>query len=210
MNYFHTYIQDCTIHTNLASFSEIAAGEQDNYDVDVAGYAISALKAAVYEPMTCESQEFADVNEEEEEEENEEENNEMNDYCKQLFQGEQSVSVKFSDCAAAEEEEQDEEQEEEEADEDYSWYSYDMEEADDIEKTCSKVVSFNGVYTRYYDSSVNGTIHENESSVSVFGIAAIVVACVAAIGLVASSSMMKKKQSPVLLDEPIYQGGQMS
>lgn len=199
-------MQDCTIHTNLASFSEIVAGEQDNYDVDVAGYAISALKAAVYEPMTCESQEFADVNEEEEEEENEEENNEMNDYCKQLFEREQSV--KFSDCAAAEEEEQDEEQEEEEADEDYSWYSYDMEEADDIEETCSKVVSFNGEYTRYYDSSVNGTIHETESSVSVFGIAAIVVACAAVVGLVARS--LTKKKEPLLLDEPMYQGGQMS
>ena len=159
------------------------------------------MKAAVYEPMTCESQEFADENEEEEEE-NEEENNEMNDYCKQLFEGEQSV--KFSDCAAAEEEEQ-----EDEADEDYSWYSYDMEDADDIEETCAKVVSFNGNYARYYDSSVNGTIHESENGVSVFGITAIVVACVAAVGLVAHS-LTQKKKSPVLLDEPIYQGGQMS
>jgi hypothetical protein len=128
----------------------------------------------------------------------------MNDYCKQLFEKE---SVKFSDCASAQEEEQ---EQEDEADEDYSWYSYDMEDADDIEETCAKVASFNGEYVRYYDSSVNGTIHEKESNVSVFGIAAIVVACVAAVGLVAHSLTQKKKQSPVLLDEPIYQGGQMS
>lgn len=173
--------------------------------MDVAGYAISALKQAVYEPMKCKSQEKADVNEEEEKE-NEEEENEMNDYCKQLFEGEQTV--KFSDCAAAEEEEQEEEQEEE-ADEDYSWYSYDLEAADDLEETCAKVVSFNGEYARYYDSSVNGTIHENESSV--FGTIAIVVACVAAVGLVAHSlTQKKKKNSPVLLEEHIYQGGRMS
>jgi hypothetical protein len=129
----------------------------------------------------------------------------MNDYCKQLFEKE---SVKFSDCAAAQEEEQEQEQEDE-ADEDYSWYSYDIEDADDIEETCAKVVSFNGNYAHYYDSSVNGTIHESENGVSVFGITAIVVACVAAVGLVAHS-LTQKKKSPVLLDEPIYQGGQMS
>jgi hypothetical protein len=53
--------EDCTIHTKLASFDSIAIAEQANYSVDVAGYAINSLKTAFYEPMTCESQEFAEV-----------------------------------------------------------------------------------------------------------------------------------------------------
>ena len=53
--------EDCTIYTKLASYANIVAAEEANYSVDVAGYAISSLKTAFYEPMICESQEFAEV-----------------------------------------------------------------------------------------------------------------------------------------------------
>ena len=53
--------EDCTIYTKLASYANIVAAEEANYSVDVAGYAISTLKTAFYEPMICESQEFAEV-----------------------------------------------------------------------------------------------------------------------------------------------------
>lgn len=54
--------KDCTIHTKLATFSNIVAAEKENYSTDVAGYAITSLKTAFYQPMTCESLEFAQVN----------------------------------------------------------------------------------------------------------------------------------------------------
>ena len=54
--------QDCTIHTKFATLDNIIAAEKANYSADVVQYAINALKTAFYEPMTCESQEFAEVN----------------------------------------------------------------------------------------------------------------------------------------------------
>ena len=53
--------EDCSIYTKLASFEDIAAAEKANYSVDVAGYAINSLKAAFYQPVTCETQVFAEV-----------------------------------------------------------------------------------------------------------------------------------------------------
>jgi chemotaxis protein histidine kinase CheA len=53
--------EDCTIYTKLASFDSIIAAEEANYSVDVTGYAINSLKTAFYQPLTCESQEFANV-----------------------------------------------------------------------------------------------------------------------------------------------------
>ena len=54
--------EDCSIYTKLASFGDIAIAEKANYNVDVVGYAINSLKTAFYEPMTCEAQDFAEVN----------------------------------------------------------------------------------------------------------------------------------------------------
>jgi len=53
--------EDCTIYTKLASFDSIIAAEEANYSIDVTGYAINSLKTAFYQPLTCESQEFANV-----------------------------------------------------------------------------------------------------------------------------------------------------
>ncbi len=50
--------EDCTIYTNLASYDDIVAAEES---VDVAKYAINSLKAAFYEPMSCDSLEFEEV-----------------------------------------------------------------------------------------------------------------------------------------------------
>ena len=74
----------------------------------------------------------------------------MSDYCKQLFE---NGAVNFNECAADEEEEQQDE------DNEYSWYDFDMEDADENEEACAKIVSFNGVYSHYYDSESAGTVH---------------------------------------------------
>jgi len=200
--------EDCTIHTKLASFDSIAIAEQANYSVDVAGYAINSLKTAFYEPMTCESREFAEGNEQEE---NDDESNEMNDYCKQLFEGD---AINFGECAASEEEEQ-----QGEANDAYSWYSYDMEDADEIEEACAKVVSFNGKYTNYYDSAASGSVHTRSKRGSLVksastglsgGVIATIVLVCAVVAGVAVSVLKNKKVSASSLNEPMYQGGQMS
>lgn len=53
--------EDCTIYTNLASYDTIVAAEEAYYGVDIAQYAINSLKTAFYEPISCESVEFAEV-----------------------------------------------------------------------------------------------------------------------------------------------------
>mmetsp|Transcript_23447 Transcript_23447/g.34794 ORF Transcript_23447/g.34794 Transcript_23447/m.34794 type:complete len:628 (-) Transcript_23447:90-1973(-) len=200
--------EDCTILTNLATLDDIVAAEQQaNESVDVTGYAINSLKTAFYGTMTCEGQEF--------EGEDGEEENEMNDYCKQLFE---SDLANFNDCAAESEEE---EGQQEETDDAYSWYSYDMEDADEIDQVCAKIASFNGEYSNYYDSATSGSVHSRSrngdlvksaaASLSVSAIAAIALACAAVVG--AAAYVMGRKTEKVdgsTLNEPMYRGGQMS
>lgn len=139
----------------------------------------------------------------------------MNDYCKQLFEGD---AINFGECAASEEEEQ-----QGEANDAYSWYSYDMEDADEIEEACAKVVSFNGKYTNYYDSAASGSVHTRDWSGSLVksastgastglsgGVIATIVLVCAVVAGVAVSVLKNKKVSASSLNEPMYQGGQMS
>jgi len=209
--------EDCTILTNLAKLDDIVAAEQQvNESVDVTGYAINSLKTAFYGTMTCESQEFeGEDGEEEEEGEDGEEENEMNDYCKQLFE---SDLANFDDCAAESEEE---EGQQEETDDAYSWYSYDMEDADEIDKVCAKIASFNGEYSNYYDSAASGSVHSRYRngdlvksaavSLSAGAIAAIALACAVVVG--AAAYVMRRKTEKVdgsTLNEPMHPGSQMS
>jgi hypothetical protein len=135
----------------------------------------------------------------------------MNDYCKQLFEGD---AINFGECAASEEEEQ-----QGEANDAYSWYSYDMEDADEIEEACAKVVSFNGKYTNYYDSAASGSVHTRSKRGSLVksastglsgGVIATIVLVCAVVAGVAVSVLKNKKVSASSLNEPMYQGGQMS
>ena len=139
----------------------------------------------------------------------------MNDYCKQLFEGD---AVNFNECGANEEEEQQDEENNE-----FNWYGYDMEDADDMEGVCAKIVSFNGVYNNYYDSAFAGSVHKRDkngnivtnestglSGLSVSAIVAIVVAIVMVIGFAAYLMKPKKKVKSLALHEPVYQGGQLS
>lgn len=143
----------------------------------------------------------------------------MNDYCKQLFEGD---AINFGECAASEEEEQ-----QGEANDAYSWYSYDMEDADEIEEACAKVVSFNGKYTNYYDSAASGSVHTRSKRGSLVksastGLSGGVIAAIAAIVLllvclniiaVVACLLKNKKEKKVSapdLNEPMYPGGRLS
>jgi len=137
----------------------------------------------------------------------------MNDYCKQLFEHD---SVNISECAADEEEVQ--QGEADDADNAYSWYTYDMEDADELEQACAKVVSFNGKYTNYYDSATSGSVHTRKrgslvtnasTGLSGGAITAIVLVCAAVAGA-AVRILKDKKEKASALQEPMYQGGQMS
>jgi hypothetical protein len=138
----------------------------------------------------------------------------MNDYCKQLFE---SDFVNFYECAAEEEAQQGD------VDDAYSWYSYDLENADEIEQACAKVVSFNGKYTNYYDSATSGSVHRRDwkgslvtnasTGLSGGAITAIVLVCVNVVALVARLLVGKAKKETVnvpALEEPMYPGGRLS
>lgn len=197
--------EDCTILTSLATFDSIVAAEQQaDESVDVAGYAINSLKTASYGTMSCQSPDSE-----------EEDGEEMNDYCKQLFE---SDLVSFDDCAA-----QEEVQQQDETDDEYSWYSYDMEDADGIGDVCAKVASFNGEYSNYYDSAASGSVHSRyrngklvieecaTTRMSAGAITAIALACTVVIGATAHLLRPKtEKMDGSALNEPMYRGGQMS
>lgn len=200
--------EDCTILTNLSTFDSIVTKQQGDESVDVARYAINALKTASYGAMTCQSPDFGGDAEEED-------GVEMNDYCKQLFE---SDLVSFDDCKAEEVEER-----QDETDDEYNWYNYDMEDADEIGDVCAKVASFNGEYSNYYDSAASGSVHSRyrngnlvtEESVttrmSAGEITAVVLVCAVVIG--ATAYVLRPKTEKVdgpALHEPMYQGGQMS
>jgi hypothetical protein len=136
----------------------------------------------------------------------------MNDYCKQLFEQD---AINFNECAADEEEEQ-----QDEGDDAYNWYSYDVEDADEVEKVCAKIVSFNGVYSNYYDSASSGSVQTRDSKgnltssnstagLSVGAIVAIALACVIVVGVAARLLKPRKVKAPAL-HEPVYDGNRLS
>lgn len=136
----------------------------------------------------------------------------MNEYCEQLLEGE---SVNFQECAADEEQQ-------DEGDDAYNWYSFDVENADEIEEVCAKVISFNGEYSNYYDSISSGSLHTRDrkgnlvsgeaTSLSVGAIVAIVLACVVVVGVASrllTRSCRRKVKAPAL-HEPVYHGNRIS
>lgn len=131
----------------------------------------------------------------------------MNDYCNQLF--EQDI-INFNACAADDDEEQ-----QDEGDDAYNWYSYDLEDADELDQVCAKIVSFRGEYSNYYDSASTGSVHtrdrngnlvsgQSTSPLSVGAIVAIVLACIVVVGVAACLLKPKRKVKNPDLHQPVY------
>ncbi len=128
--------------------------------------------------------------------EKDEEDNEMNDYCNQLFEQD---SINFNACAADDDEEQQAEE-----DDAYNWYNYDLEDADELDQVCAKIVSFGGEYNNYYDSASTGSVHTRNrkgnlvygqsTSLSVGAIVAIVLACIFVVGVAACLLKPKRRK----------------
>lgn len=131
----------------------------------------------------------------------------MNDYCNQLFQ--QDI-INFNQCAANDDEEQ-----QDEGDDAYNWYNYDLEDADELDQVCAKIVSFAGEYSNYYNSASTGSVHtrdrqgnlvsgQSTKSLSVGAIVAIVLACIFVVGMAACLLKPKRKVTNPDLHQPVY------
>jgi len=135
----------------------------------------------------------------------------VNDYCKEIMEGD---VADFNNCAA------DEEQEEEENDDAYAWYAYDVKEADDIDQVCVALNNMAGEYSYAYDEEGSGTWYTRNKSGQIDqgdeggfidltpGIITI-IAIVALIVVAGAAFLLKPKKKPSDSNEPVYQGGTM-
>ena len=81
-----------------------------------------------------------------------------------------------------------------------------------MEEVCSKIVSFSGEYSNYYDSELNGSVHFRDSegkivtsmsTLSVGAIVAIVLACIFVVGAACCLFKPRRVKAPSL-HEPVY------
>mmetsp|Transcript_4869 Transcript_4869/g.11104 ORF Transcript_4869/g.11104 Transcript_4869/m.11104 type:complete len:556 (-) Transcript_4869:163-1830(-) len=213
---------ECTWYTNQKRFSQVynyandANGENEN-NVNYMTYAENFIKSAFSEVTPCLQKEYSDPDEEADENNNEDEEEqkyEVNQYCQGVM--EENV-VSLSNCAA---EEQDEEEEEEDENAvNYSWFTYDMKEADDVNEVCATINKMESAdYSHVYDEDMSGSwytrnkkgaiVQEGESEGLSGGAIAAIVAVVAGVLGAAGFFLMKAKT-----DKPMdadYQGGEMS
>eukprot|EP00569_Conticribra_weissflogii_P000900 CAMPEP_0171357300 /NCGR_PEP_ID=MMETSP0878-20121228/46169_1 /TAXON_ID=67004 /ORGANISM="Thalassiosira weissflogii, Strain CCMP1336" /LENGTH=701 /DNA_ID=CAMNT_0011863339 /DNA_START=100 /DNA_END=2204 /DNA_ORIENTATION=- len=194
--------------------------DYDANEINYVTYAENYIKIAFEETMSCLEVEYDDPNEEQDGNaaEEEEERYEMNEYCEGLLNDE---AMDFNNCEA----ENGNEQEEEAQDDQYSWYTFDIEDADDIGEVCQVVYQMQGEYYHAYDESSSGTWYSRNSNGQIItvsaqnnqgnkspglsggAIAGIVVLIVGVIG-VAGFVLTKKNKAATTSAE--YQGGQLS
>merc|ERR1712086_940070 len=120
----------------------------------------------------------------------------------------------FNNCAA------DDNQDEDDNDDQYNWYTYDMQEADDIEEVCYTINQMAGEYSYVYEEEGSGTWYERNADGSIHSdaddeglalspaiITMIVAVCL--IVVLGAAFLMKPKKKPSDSNEPVYQGGTM-
>jgi len=206
---------ECTWYTNQKAFSDVynyANDENNEYNVNYLTYAESFIKSAFSEVMPCLEKEYDDPDEDDDNAQDEDEEVRAHEYCQGVMEEE---VVSFANCQA------DDDEEEEEDDENaynYDWFTYDMKEADEVNKVC---VALNAMehddYSHVYDEESSGTWYkrnkkgaiitgeekEGMSGGAIFAIVLVVLGVVGAVGFFA----MKAKKGKVETD---YQGGEMS
>merc|ERR1711935_228826 len=126
--------EDCTWYTNQASFQDVYSpydDEDNQYSINYLTYAENFIKAAFSEVTPCLQKEYADPDEEEEEDGDEEEEQQYTatEYCQGVMEED---AVSWSNCEADEEEDGEDDQNVYY----YDWFTYDMKEADEINKVC--------------------------------------------------------------------------
>jgi len=210
--------EDCTLYTSELAFEDVYNPDANQDDqvasIDYLSYAESFIKSAFSEVASCLQQEFDDPDEEENDDANEEQNYELNEYCEDIFDGD---IVDFNNCEAEEEEEQNDDNQ----DDDYSsWYTYDMQEADDINEVCSVINLMEGEYSYVYDEEKSGSWYDRSRSGAIIDGSegsGIILSPAHIVGIVAGVIVLfaslfyctRSKKASSDSNEPVYQGGQM-
>jgi len=209
--------EECSIYTSEYSFNSVYNPDYDANEINYVTYAEDYIKAAFEETMPCLEVEYDDPNEVQDDDaaEEEEERYEMNEYCEGLLNDD---AMDFNQCQS-----DDDQQEEENQDDHYAWYTFDIEDADNIEEVCQVIYQMQGEYYHNYDESSSGTWYSRNSNGQIItvsaqnnqgkssrlsggAIAAIALVCVAVVGI-AAYLMKPKKASDG--NAPVYQGGTM-
>ncbi|KAL7467412.1 hypothetical protein ACHAXS_007654 [Conticribra weissflogii] len=209
--------EECSIYTSEYTFNSVYNPDYDANEINYVIYAENYIKSAFEEVMPCLEVEYDDPNEEQDDNaaEEEEERYEMNEYCEGLLNDD---AIDFNQCQDA-----DDQQDEDNEDDQYAWYTFDIENADNIEEVCQVVYQMQGEYYHSYDETSSGTWYSRNSNGQIItvsaqnnqgkpsglsggAIAAIALVCVGVVG-VAAYLMKPKKASDS--NTPVYQGGTM-
>mmetsp|Transcript_14560 Transcript_14560/g.30109 ORF Transcript_14560/g.30109 Transcript_14560/m.30109 type:complete len:542 (-) Transcript_14560:148-1773(-) len=212
--------EECSMYTSEYSFNSVYNPDYDANEINYVTYAENYIKIAFEETMSCLEVEYDDPNEEQDENaaEEEEERYEMNEYCEGLLNDE---AMDFNNCEA----ENGNEEEEEAQDDQYAWYTFDIEDADDIGEVCQVVYQMQGEYYHAYDESSSGTWYSRNSNGQIITVSAqnnqgnkspglsggaIAGIVVLIVGVIGAAGFVLTKKNKAATTTAEYQGGQLS
>ncbi|KAL3758822.1 hypothetical protein ACHAWU_007939 [Discostella pseudostelligera] len=215
---------ECTMYTNQQSFYDVWDPSNDNENgVNYLTYAEEILKSSFSEVTACSEQQYGYPDGyagDDADKDGDDEENEMNEYCQEILEGDNFVD--FNNCGAA-----DNDDAANAADDDgqYSWYKYDVKNADDINEVCAVLNKKEGAYTWSYDMESSGTWYERDSNGQIASkdsaatkdsnsitiapaiIGVLVTICVFVVG--GAAFLIMRRQKYAESSESVYSGGKM-